>query len=104
MACQALYVLDRKGKVIIMRNYRGDLPNNIPQRFVSKVLMEEEELNVKPVIEEQGISFIYIRHNDLYIVAVTEKNVDVAMILSFLYNLVNVLQTFRGFGRGKYQR
>jgi len=94
MACQAIYVLDRKGKVIIMRNYRGDLPNNIPQRFVAKVLMEEEELNVKPVIEEQGLSFIYIRHNDLYIVAVTDKNVDVAMILSFLYNFVNVLQTY----------
>jgi len=94
MAVHALYVLDRKGKVIIMRNYRGDLPSNIPQRFVAKALMEEEELNVKPVIEEQGISFIYIRHNDLYIVAVTDKNVDVAMVLSFLYNLVNVLQTY----------
>ena len=46
--------------------YSSDIPNNIPQRFVAKALMEEEDLNIKPVIEEQGISFIYIRHNDLY--------------------------------------
>jgi len=80
--------------VIITRNYRGDIPNNIPQRFVAKALMEEEDLNIKPVIEEQGISFIYIRHNDLYIVAVTDKNADVTMILTFLYRLVDLFQNY----------
>jgi len=94
MTVHAVYILDRKGKVIITRNYRGDLPNNIPQRFVAKALMEEEELNVKPVIEDQGISFIYIRHNDLYIVAVSDKNCDVAMVLQFLYNLVEIFKTY----------
>eukprot|EP01114_Cavostelium_apophysatum_P015891 TRINITY_DN4421_c0_g1_i1.p2 TRINITY_DN4421_c0_g1~~TRINITY_DN4421_c0_g1_i1.p2 ORF type:complete len:429 (-),score=126.65 TRINITY_DN4421_c0_g1_i1:1983-3269(-) len=94
MTVHAVYILDRKGKIIITRNYRGDLPNNIPQRFVTKALMEEEELNVKPVIEDHGISFIYIRHNDLYIVAVTDKNTDVTMILQFLYNLVELFKTY----------
>lgn len=62
----AVYILDQKGKILISRNYRGDVPLNIAERFVAKILEEEEELNVKPVIEEEGVSFLYVRHNNLY--------------------------------------
>jgi AP-1 complex subunit mu len=64
-AAHAVYILDLKGKVIITRNYRGDLPSNIAQRFISR-LLEEEELNLSPVIEDEELSFVYIRHNNLY--------------------------------------
>lgn len=86
--------MDRKGKVIINRNFRGDLPRDVPQRFSQRVLMEEDEINVKPVIEDQGLSFIYVRHNDLYLVAVTEKNANAAAILTFLHHLITLFQTY----------
>jgi len=56
--------------------------------------MEEEEINLKPIIEDHGLSFIYIRHNDLYLVAVTEKNADASSVFTFLYHLVNIFQTY----------
>ena len=31
MACSALFFLDLKGKVIISRNYRGDVPMNVAE-------------------------------------------------------------------------
>lgn len=65
MAAHALYILDLKGKAIISRNYRGDLPNNVAQRFIQKML-EEEDVVIKPVVEDEGLSYIYVRHNNLY--------------------------------------
>jgi AP-1 complex subunit mu len=89
MAAHSLYILDLKGKVIISRGYRSDLPANVPQRFIARIL-EEDEVNVKPVIQDEGLSFIYIRHNNLYIMAASERNANAAMILMFLYKLIEV--------------
>jgi hypothetical protein len=61
----ALYILDLKGKIIISRDYRGDIPINYVERFVTKIL-EEEEASLKPIFEEDGVSYIYIKHNNLY--------------------------------------
>jgi len=87
--CSAVYILDQKGKQLISRNYRGDIPVNVAERFMAKVL-EEEEVNIKPLVEEDGITYIYIKHNNLYLLAVTNKNANGTMILLFLYKLVEV--------------
>jgi len=65
MTISALYILDLKGKIIISRDYRGDISVNYVERFVSKVL-EEEESNLKPIFEEDGVTYIYVKHNNLY--------------------------------------
>lgn len=65
MAASALFVLDQKGKILISRNYRGDVPMSVASRFISKIL-EEDEMNVKPIIEEEGVSYIFVKYNNLY--------------------------------------
>ena len=34
MACSAIYFLDSKGKVLISRNYRGDIDNSVIDKFI----------------------------------------------------------------------
>ena len=34
MACSAIYFLDMKGKVLVNRNYRGDIENNVIDKFI----------------------------------------------------------------------
>ena len=34
MACSAVFVLDIKGRVLISRDYRGDVPMTAPERFI----------------------------------------------------------------------
>ena len=34
MACSAIYFLDNKGKVLISRNYRGDIENSVIDKFI----------------------------------------------------------------------
>jgi AP-1 complex subunit mu len=65
MALSALYILDQKGKILISRNYRGDVPFNSAERFISRLLEEDDEL-VKPIIEEEGVSYLYVKQNNLY--------------------------------------
>lgn len=40
-----------------------------------------------------GTTYIYIKYNNLYIMAVTQRNSNAAMILLFLYRLVEVRGT-----------
>ena len=39
MACSAIYFLDSKGKVLLCRNYRGDIDNTVIDNFISEYLM-----------------------------------------------------------------
>ena len=36
MACSAIYFLDSKGKVLLCRNYRGDIDNTVIDNFISE--------------------------------------------------------------------
>ncbi len=89
MTASAVFILDTKGKVIISRNYRGDVPMNCVERFSGHVL-EADEGDERPVWLEHGTTYVYIKYNNLYIMAVTQRNSNAAMILLFLYRLVEV--------------
>jgi len=91
--CSAVLILDQKGKVLISRNYRGDVPYNVADRFVSFVA-EHEEGELKPVYEDEGITYMYIKHQNLYLLAVTNRNANAAMVMLFLYKLVAVFKDY----------
>ena len=37
MACSAIYFLDMKGKVLLHRNYRGDIDGTVIDKFIGKI-------------------------------------------------------------------
>jgi hypothetical protein len=41
-------------------------------------------------MEEEGVTYLYIKHNNLFLLAVTDVNASAAMILMFLYQVVEV--------------
>eukprot|EP00128_Syssomonas_multiformis_P000960 Colp12_sorted_trinity150504_noHs@19979 len=90
----AVYILDLKGKVLICRNYRGDIPMSVIEKFLPTVLELEEEGNNSPIIVLENVTFIYIKHNNLYIVATTRKNANVTMTFVYLHNLVKVFTEY----------
>lgn len=58
---------------------------------------EEEQHSLKPVFEIDGVSYIYLMHHSLYVVAMTNTNCDAALILVFLHELLKVFTGY--FGR-----
>eukprot|EP00386_Alphamonas_edax_P007944 GDKI01026223.1.p1 GENE.GDKI01026223.1~~GDKI01026223.1.p1 ORF type:complete len:428 (+),score=177.48 GDKI01026223.1:180-1463(+) len=89
----AVFILDLKGKVIISRNYRGEVPMSITERFQQNVIDQEDAL-VKPVFCEDGITFCWIHFNNLYLLAVTKRNANAMVMMSFLYKLTEVLKDY----------
>merc|ERR1712113_1189884 len=81
------------GKVIISRNYRGDVPMNITERFQQHVI-DAEDSAIKPVFCEDGISYAWIQYNNLYLLAVTQRNSNATLIVAFLYRLAEVLKDY----------
>ncbi|KAK5993900.1 AP-1 complex subunit mu-1 [Cladobotryum mycophilum] len=91
----ALFFLDLKGKTLLARNYRGDIPMSAVEKF--PVLLseaEEESSAVPPCFSHEGINYLYIRHNNLYLLALTKRNTNAAEILLFLHKIVEVFTEY----------
>jgi len=93
MACSAVFILDSKGKLLISRNYRGDIPMSVAEKFANRV-MEEDDSEAKPVFVEDGVTFAYVKYNGLFLVSVTNRNVNATLILNYLYRIVNVFKEY----------
>lgn len=60
-------ILDLKGKPLIQRSYRDDVPPSYVERFLPLVLeIEEEGQQVTPCFSSQGINYMHVRHSNLY--------------------------------------
>lgn len=60
-------ILDLKGKPLIQRSYRDDVPASYVERFLPLVLdIEEEGQQVTPCFSNQGVNYMHIRHSNLY--------------------------------------
>lgn len=68
---------------------------NAVNQFVTKIT-EEEEINLCPVLLIQDITYIYVRHNNLYFMAFTDQNINSLLVVSFLTKLIEVLKTYFG--------
>lgn len=94
MGLSALFITDLSGKVIISRDYRGDVPADVSDQFKQIISQTDEEL-LRPVISgPDGNNFVFITHNNLYLVAVTKRNSNVVTVLCFLHELVKVMQEY----------
>lgn len=91
----AIFFLDLKGKPLLSRNYRGDIPMSAVEKFPLLLLEAEEESSVvPPCFSKEGINYLYITHNNLYLLALTKRNSNVAQILLFLHRIVKVLTEY----------
>lgn len=95
MVCSAIFITDTKGKVIISRNYRGDIPMAVSEKF-SLFIQEKDEYELRPVFTDDGITYVYIKCNNLLLLAVTKRNSNIALILFFLYKLTDVFRDYFG--------
>jgi len=55
---------------------------------------EEESSAVPPCFSNEGINYLYIRHNNLYLLALTKRNTNAAEILLFLHRIVEVFTEY----------
>lgn len=95
MASQ-IHFLDIKGKPLLSRDYKGDIPSTTIEKFPLLLLdlENDDESNYKPFINYQGINYVFINHNNLYLCALTRKNENIMAIIIFLLKLIEVLTQY----------
>ncbi|KAI4270092.1 MAG: hypothetical protein LQ337_006899 [Flavoplaca oasis] len=91
----AIFFLDLKGKTLLARNYRGDIPMSAVEKFPILLSEAEEESSaVPPCFSDEGINYLYIRHSNLYLLALSKRNPNASSLLLFLHRLVAVFTEY----------
>eukprot|EP00158_Paraphelidium_tribonemae_P003750 Partr_v1_DN26347_c1_g1_i1_m43463 putative Adaptor-related protein complex len=87
-----VFLLDLKGKVIISRNYKGDINPAAIDEFMPLLL--EQEDTCPPVLTHLGVNYLFVRHANLYFVILTRDNSHAAMLFVFLHKLIEVFTEY----------
>ena len=96
VACEmasSILILDSKGSPIIQRSFRGDVTINLSQVFVRRVV-DEEESAIAPVFEHEGHTFVVVRYNDIFLVAVGRVNFVPLLYVAYLNRIIDVFKSY----------
>ena len=89
----SIHILDRKGHALISRSYRGDITQDVPRVFTQRVIDDDEGI-AAPVFEDNGNTYCYIKHLDIYLVAVSRINAIPLQMTTFLHKIIKVFTTY----------
>ncbi|KAL2935890.1 AP-1 complex subunit mu-2 [Bienertia sinuspersici] len=96
-AASAVYLLDVKGRVLIWRDFRGDISVLQAERFFTKLVQNKEDvISQGPVLHEDEVTYMFVQHNNLYLMAASRQNCNAASLLLFLHRLIQVFKHYFG--------
>ncbi|CAK4081334.1 unnamed protein product [Aphanomyces euteiches] len=91
-----LFLISQKGEVVLNRLYRDDVSRRAADAFRLQVIAAKETGSLPPIKSIDGCSFLYTRHENLYLVAVSRANINTALVFQFLSNINNIFQDYMG--------
>ena len=91
----ALLFINQKGEVVISRMYRDGFTRATAETFRAQVIGNKEE-GRSPVKVVGETVFMYIKHGNMYAVAVSSGNAQAALAFQFLHELIKVLKSYFG--------
>eukprot|EP00941_MAST-03F_sp_MAST-3F-sp1_P000854 g854.t1 len=93
-AISQFYILSPRGDTLISREYRGDIARGTAEIFFRKVKFWKGD--APPVFNVDGVNYLSVKKNGLYLVATTKYNVSPAMMLELLNRLTRVFKDYCG--------
>ncbi|CAO1613617.1 unnamed protein product [Sympodiomycopsis kandeliae] len=90
----AFFIFNQKGEVLISRLFRNDLKRSVAEIFRIQVISNPSVRS--PIITLGSTSFFHVRHENLYIVAVTKNNANAALVFEFCYRLIGIGRSYFG--------
>uniref|UniRef100_A0A8C4HVY6 Adaptor related protein complex 1 subunit mu 3 n=1 Tax=Dicentrarchus labrax TaxID=13489 RepID=A0A8C4HVY6_DICLA len=81
-------------QVLVCRNYMGNMDMNEIDHFMPILMKREEEAEMTPMVSHGSSHFLWIKHSNLYLVAMTKKNANAALVFSFLYKIIQVFKEY----------
>ncbi|GFY88251.1 clathrin adaptor complexes medium subunit family protein [Actinidia rufa] len=94
-AASALFLLDIKGRVLVWRDYRGDVSAVQAERFFTKLIEKEGDPGSQdPVAYDNGVTYLFVQHSNVYLMAASRQNCNAASLLLFLHRVVDVFKHY----------
>uniref|UniRef100_A0AAY4EYC4 MHD domain-containing protein n=2 Tax=Denticeps clupeoides TaxID=299321 RepID=A0AAY4EYC4_9TELE len=90
----SIYALLLLPQVLIFRNYMGDIDMGEIDHFMPILMKREEEAELSPVVTRGSTHFLWVKHSNIYLVAITKKNSNAALVYSFLFKIVEVFKEY----------
>ncbi|XP_048476045.1 AP-4 complex subunit mu-1 isoform X2 [Rhincodon typus] len=90
-----LFILSARGDHLIYKDLRGEESKDVVDLFYQKVRSLPRD-QAPVVMHHQGLQFIHIRQDSLYLVATTRCNVSPFTVVQFLVRLVSLIKDHCG--------
>ena len=89
-----ILIFNQKGENLIFRAFRSDCRARLADIFRIQVISNSSIRS--PILTLGSTTFSHIRHENIYLVAVTKSNVNAALVFEFLERLRRVGKEYFG--------
>jgi AP-2 complex subunit mu-1 len=89
-----ILVFNQKGENLIFRAFRNDCRPRLADIFRIQVISNPQVRS--PILTLGSTTFSHVKHENIYLVAVTKSNANAALIFEFLYRLVTLGKSYFG--------
>eukprot|EP00298_Acanthocystis_sp_HF-20_P013364 c20312_g1_i1.p1 GENE.c20312_g1_i1~~c20312_g1_i1.p1 ORF type:complete len:435 (+),score=134.89 c20312_g1_i1:61-1365(+) len=90
----AILFLNEKGDVVISRFYRDDVKRPDVEQFRLSVIQAKS--HTTPIRQFGDTHFLYVKHSNIYVVALTSANVNAPLAFQFLSTLIGIFKSYFG--------
>ncbi|TDZ49564.1 AP-2 complex subunit mu [Colletotrichum sidae] len=88
-----ILIFNQKGENLIFRAFRNDCRPRLADVFRIQVISNSQVRS--PILTLGSTTFSHVKHENIYLVAITKSNANAALVFEFLYRLI-------GLGRGYF--
>ena len=89
-----LLVFNQKGENLIFRSYRQDCRPRLADVFRIQVISNPTVRS--PILTLGSTTFSHVKHENIYLVAVTKSNVNAALVFELLGKLITLGRSYFG--------
>lgn len=89
-----ILVFNQKGENLIFRAFRADCRPRLADVFRIQVISNAQVRS--PILTLGSTTFSHVKHENIYLVAVTKSNTNAALVFEFLYRLITLGKGYFG--------
>src|SRR5450432_4352810 len=81
-----ILIFNQKGENLIFRAFRNDCRPRLADVFRIQVISNAQVRS--PILTLGSTTFSHVKHENIYLVAITKSNANAALVFEFLYRLI----------------
>jgi AP-2 complex subunit mu-1 len=89
-----ILIFNQKGENLIFRAFRNDCRPRLADVFRIQVISNAQVRS--PILTLGSTTFSHVKHENIYLVAITKSNANAALVFEFLYRLIQLGRSYFG--------